>query len=61
MIWKSLLEEWPIEHDTVWLRYTKDGINYIEEVIHERSIHAVKCLGVAEWRSIEPPAWVEDI
>lgn len=61
MIWKSLQEEWPIEHDAVWIRYTKDGISYHEEVVSENGIIGIECLGIPEWRPLDVPEWLEDI
>lgn len=58
MIWKSLKEEWPYSNDEVWVRYTNDGVNYAEEIVHEKALDGFTCLGVPEWREIDPPEWM---
>jgi len=60
MIWKSIKEEWPFSNDEVWVRYTRNGRDYIEEIIHEKSLDRFDCLGVPEWREIDPPEWMSD-
>ncbi len=60
MIYKSLSEEWPFECEEVWLRWTTDGVNYREEIVPENKIDAVQCLGIPEWRAIEPPEWMSE-
>lgn len=60
MIWKSLKEEWPYSNDEVWVRYTTDGVNYQEKLIHEKSLDRFECLGVPEWREVDPPEWMSD-
>jgi len=51
MIWKSIKEEWP---------YTKDGVNYIEEIVHEKSLDRIDCLGIPEWRELDAPEWMSE-
>ena len=58
MQYKSLNEEWPFEHECVWLRYTKDGVNYIEEVVNEINIPKIDSMGIPDWRPIDPPEWI---
>lgn len=60
MIWKSIKEEWPYSNDDVWLRYTRDGVNYIEEIVHEKSLDRFDCLGIPEWRELDPPEWMSE-
>lgn len=58
MIWKSLKEEWPYTNDEIWLKWTTDGINYFEEIVHESRIDQIDSLGVPEWRNLDPPEWM---
>lgn len=60
MIWKSLREEWPYSNDEVWLRWTTDGVNWNEKITHEKDIDRVECLGIAEWRELDPPEWMSE-
>lgn len=58
MIYKSLREEWPYSNEEVWLRWTTDGVNYREEIIHEKKIDQIECLDIPHWRPIDPPEWM---
>lgn len=58
MIWKSLKEEWPYTNDEIWLRWTPDGINWREEIVHENNINSIECIDVPHWRPLDPPAWM---
>ena len=58
MIWKSLREDWPYQHDEVWLRWTEDGVTYHEKIVTSQSLDNFKSLDVPEWRELEPPAWM---
>ena len=59
MMWKSLREEWPYNDDEVWLRWTTDGVTYHEKTVHEKQIPEVECIGIPEWRSLDPPDWLD--
>ncbi len=58
MMWKSLKEEWPYTNDEIWLRWTEDGATWREEKVHESKIDAIFCIGVPEWRPLDPPEWM---
>lgn len=60
MNWKSLREEWPYSNDEVWVRYTTDGVNYNEKIVHEKSLDRFECLGIPEWRELDPPEWMNE-
>ena len=60
MIWKSLREEWPYSNDEVWVRYTRNGIDYIEETCSEKMLDRIECLGIPEWRELDAPEWMAE-
>lgn len=60
MMWKSLKEEYPFQNDEFWLKWTEDGVNYKEEIIHESKINTIHSLNVPEWRPLDAPEWMNE-
>lgn len=60
MIYRSLREEWPYQHEKVWVRWTEDGVNYREELMGEAQICDINALDIPEWRPLDPPEWAEE-
>lgn len=61
MRYTSLREEWPLTHESVFLRWTTDGVIYHEQIIKEADISKIECLGIPEWRPTEEPEWLKEV
>lgn len=60
-MWKSLKEEWPYTNDDIWLKWTTDGVTWQEKIVHEKDIDCIDCVGIPEWRELDPPEWLSEV